>query len=75
MDLPLLRKHVSLTDRIMYGERFYNRKKIAPTRPHPTAPDKPGVLGEAMGLMMAPIDKFRDVFRNFPAQSRSDFPE
>ncbi len=68
VDLPLIRKKVSLEDRISYGQRFYNRKKIAPTRPHPSAPEKPSVLDEAMGFMMAPIDKFRDIFRDFPSQ-------
>jgi hypothetical protein len=45
---------------------FQNRKMIAPTRPHPSAPEKPVLLNEAMGMMMAPIDRFRDLFRDYP---------
>jgi hypothetical protein len=41
------------------GEKFENSKKIAPTRPHPSAPDHPPankILGPGVGL----IDRMRD---------------
>lgn len=64
-DLKLVRDLVSAEDRVTYGKKFQNRKAIAPTRPHPSAPEKPVLLEEAMGLMLAPLDKFRDLFRQF----------
>ena len=65
-DLVLIRDHVALEDRIRQGHKFMNRKKIAPTRPHTTAPETPVLLDEVMGLFMAPVDKFRDLFRDYP---------
>src|SRR5262245_66177250 len=41
------------------GEKFEKSKKMAPTRPHPAAPDRPPankVLGPGVGL----IDRMRD---------------
>lgn len=41
------------------GEKFENAKKLAPTRPHPSAPDRPPankILGPGVGL----IDRMRD---------------
>jgi hypothetical protein len=67
-DLKLLCDNVSAEDRLKYGKKFENRKKIAPTRPHPSVPEKPVMLEEAMGLLTAPLDKFRDLFRDFPGE-------
>ena len=41
------------------GEKFEHAKKMAPTRPHPAAPDRPPankILGPGVGL----IDRMRD---------------
>jgi hypothetical protein len=41
------------------GEKFEKSKKLAPTRPHPSAPDRPPankILGPGVGL----IDRMRD---------------
>ena len=65
-DLQLIKDRCSVQDRNKYGKKFQFRKKIVPTRPHPMIPEKPVLLEEAMGLMLAPIDKFRDLFRSFP---------
>jgi hemerythrin superfamily protein len=70
VDLMLIRSRCSLDDRIHYGQQFMNRKKIAPTRPHPSTPETPVMLEEAMGLLVAPIDKFRDMFRSFPGKEK-----
>lgn len=69
-DLMLIRARCSLDDRISYGQKFMNRKSIAPTRPHPLTPESPVLLEEAMGLLIAPIDKFRDLFRSFPSKEK-----
>jgi hypothetical protein len=65
-DLVMIKHKCALEDRIHQGHKFMNRKKIAPTRPHTTAPESPALLEEVMGLFMAPVDKFRDLFRDFP---------
>jgi len=57
--LPKLRKACSQQDLRDLGEKFERAKRMAPTRPHPSAPDKPPankILGPGVGL----IDKMRD---------------
>ncbi|KAL1665717.1 hypothetical protein GGF50DRAFT_126229 [Schizophyllum commune] len=46
---------------------FARTKMIAPTRPHPSAPDKPP-FETIVGLMTAPIDKVMDMFAKFPSE-------
>lgn len=48
------------------GKAFSLKKKIAPTRPHPSIPDKPAALEAILGLLVTPIDKFKDLFTSFP---------
>ncbi len=57
--LPALRKACSPDDLRELGEKFEHAKKIAPTRPHPGAPDRPPanrILDPGAGL----IDRMRD---------------
>jgi hemerythrin superfamily protein len=57
--LPKLRQACSEDDLRELGEKFENAKKMAPTRPHPAAPDRPPankILGPGAGL----IDRMRD---------------
>jgi hemerythrin superfamily protein len=57
--LPKLRDACDSTELRELGEKFENSKKMAPTRPHPSAPDRPPankILGPGMGL----IDRMRD---------------
>jgi hemerythrin superfamily protein len=57
--LPKLRGACDAEDLGKLGEQFEKAKKIAPTRPHPSAPDKPPankILGPGVGL----IDRMRD---------------
>jgi hemerythrin superfamily protein len=61
--LPKLRKKCSQQDLRDLGEKFQRAKRMAPTRPHPSAPDKPPankILGPGVGL----IDKMRDALTN-----------
>ena len=52
---------------------FKRTKMFVPTRSHPSAPDKPPFETVA-GLLAAPIDHIRDLFRKFPDQAASDIP-
>jgi len=63
---PYLRSLIKEEDLVKAGKMFNLKKKIAPTRPHPGIPDKPTALEMALGLLIAPIDKIRDVFTDFP---------
>lgn len=57
--LPRLRKACDEAELRALGEKFARAKKLAPTRPHPAAPDRPPankVLGPGVGL----IDRVRD---------------
>jgi hemerythrin superfamily protein len=57
--LPKLRAACDAEELRELGKKFENSKKMAPTRPHPSAPDRPPankILGPGMGL----IDRMRD---------------
>src|ERR1044072_4382397 len=57
--LPRLRTACAPAELVELGEKFEQSKKLAPTRPHPSASDKPPankVLGPGVGL----IDRIRD---------------
>ena len=57
--LPKLREACDSAELRELGEKFENSKKMAPTRPHPSAPDRPPankILGPGLGL----IDRMRD---------------
>jgi hemerythrin superfamily protein len=57
--LPKLRTACDAAELDELGEKFETSKKMAPTRPHPSAPDRPPankILGPGVGL----IDRMRD---------------
>jgi hemerythrin superfamily protein len=57
--LPKLRGACDSAELRELGEKFEKSKKMAPTRPHPSAPDRPPankILGPGVGL----IDRMRD---------------
>lgn len=57
--LPKLREACDSAELRELGEKFEKAKKMAPTRPHPAAPDRPPankILGPGVGL----IDRMRD---------------
>lgn len=56
---PKLRQHATADELRELGEKVQRAKKLAPTRPHPSAPDTPPlnkVLGPGVGL----VDRVRD---------------
>jgi hemerythrin superfamily protein len=62
---PRLRSACSADELAELGAKVEAAKKIAPTRPHPSAPDRPPwnmVLGPATGL----VDRVRDVLTRRP---------
>jgi len=71
-DLPFLREKLSNDELIKAGKAFSMKEKLAPTRPHPTVPDKPAALELALGLLAAPIDKVRDIFTAFPDKETTE---
>jgi len=71
--LPAIKNNYSTQDLITEGNRFSRRKLIAPTRPHNMAPDSIPTLESLVGMMISPIDKFRDLFFvTFPDQNEVD---
>ena len=68
--LPMLLKYISEEKRIKAGNQFMRRKLIVPTRPHTMIPEDPPTLNSLLGLLTAPIDKFRDLFNSFPDQNK-----
>lgn len=70
-DLVFLRENITADQMDNASRKFVNRKMIAPTRPHPSVPEKPAALEAALGLLVAPIDKMRDLFTSFPEDTKS----
>lgn len=61
--LPKLRSTCDEAELRELGQKFEHTKRMAPTRPHPSAPDKPPankILGPGIGL----IDRLRDALSN-----------
>lgn len=67
---PMLKKYLSEEERISAGNSFSRRKLIVPTRPHTMVPEDPPTLNSLLGLLTAPLDKFRDLFLAFPEQGK-----
>ena len=57
---PELRKTLSAEEAEELGRKIEEGKKLAPTRPHPHTPPKPGIL-KTTGPAVAAADKARDV--------------
>jgi hypothetical protein len=56
---PALVEHASKEDLLELGEQVQTAKRVAPTRPHPSAPDRPPLnklLAPGAGL----VDRIRD---------------
>lgn len=56
---PVVRERLAHSELEELGEKMAKAKKMAPTRPHPNTPAKPGVLKTA-GMAAAATDKLRD---------------
>jgi hemerythrin superfamily protein len=60
--LPRLRRALDARELRELGESLAGAKRIAPTRPHPTAPDQPPA-GTVAAAVAAILDRIRDAFR------------
>lgn len=56
---PVVREHMAESELQELGEKMTKAKKMAPSRPHPNTPPRPGVLKTA-GAAAAATDKLRD---------------
>ncbi|KXS20001.1 hypothetical protein M427DRAFT_52285 [Gonapodya prolifera JEL478] len=65
-DLPLLSAQLDIEARLKLGRQFSIAKMIAPTRPHPAAPNEGGMMETIGGMVAAAFDKTKDVGRSFP---------
>jgi hypothetical protein len=72
-DLPAIEKELAKDESEGLVASFKRTKMFIPTRSHPSAPDKPPFETVA-GLLAAPIDHLRDIFRKFPEESKSQLP-
>lgn len=68
--LPMLKKYINQDLRTKAGKAFLLKKSIVPTRPHTMVPEDPVTINNILGLLISPIDKFRDLFTNFPDQHK-----
>ncbi|KAI6028899.1 hypothetical protein F5J12DRAFT_715014 [Pisolithus orientalis] len=66
-DLPLLESKLQTEESYNAEREFQRTKALAPTRPHPTAPDKPPYEILA-GFLALPMDKIKDLFSKFPTE-------
>jgi hemerythrin superfamily protein len=64
--LPKLRKALSRKELEHLGEQMKLAKRVAPTRPHPKAPNEPPGNVVA-GLVAGPLDRVRDTLTRRPA--------
>lgn len=68
--LPLIRKHIPEDKLVSLGNQFMRRKFIVPTRPHSSIPEDSPTIEGLLGLLIAPIDKFRELFTSYPDQDK-----
>lgn len=66
-DLAVLEDRMSAEESEEMARSFERTKMFTPTHSHPGVPDRPPFETVA-GLMAAPLDKIRDLFRKFPNQ-------
>jgi hypothetical protein len=65
VDLVKLEDVLAKSDSQSLARQFDRTKAFVPTRSHPLSPTKQP-FETAVGLMTAPLDRLRDMFRKFP---------
>jgi len=68
VDLPNFESKITEEESARLAKSFRRTKNFVPTRAHPSAPNRPP-FETAVALMMAPIDKLRDMFTTFPDEA------
>ncbi|KAK7726062.1 hypothetical protein SLS57_003652 [Botryosphaeria dothidea] len=72
-DMPRLEKLLQPDESKALAAEFLRTKRIVPTRSHPSAPNQPP-LETLAGLLVAPIDRLRDMVRSFPSAEEGGDP-
>ena len=72
-DLVAIEEHMTTYDSEQLGRMFERTKMLTPTRSHPKAPIRPP-FDTAIGLMVAPLDRIKDLFRKFPDNNAGRHP-
>ena len=70
-DLPQLERVLGTEASQKAAASFSRTKLFAPTRAHPSAPNKPP-LETLAGFLAAPIDKLKDAFAKFPTEEMKE---
>ncbi|TPX45801.1 hypothetical protein SeLEV6574_g03644 [Synchytrium endobioticum] len=65
VELPQLKSSLTDSQAEELTETYLKYKTTAPTHPHPSAPDKGGMLEKAAGVASLPMDKLIDSQREF----------
>lgn len=73
-DLPALEPLIGAEGSKAAAAQFSRTKKFAPTRAHPSAPNKPP-FETLVGLLAAPLDKLLDAFAKFPTEEMKEEAE
>ncbi|KAJ3794791.1 hypothetical protein GGU11DRAFT_817950 [Lentinula aff. detonsa] len=73
-DLPQLEPILGQEGSQQAAASFTRTKKFAPTRPHPSAPNKPPAE-TLVGFLALPIDKLKDMFSKFPTEEMKKVAE
>lgn len=63
--IPDLRKSMNDEEAVKLGSDFQATKATAPTHPHPSAPNKAGIMESMAGFMAKPVDALKDASRKF----------
>jgi len=71
-DLPQLEAKMSPDELTKAAADFKRTKQFAPTRAHPSAPNKPPYETIA-GLFALPLDKLKDMFTSFPGEADAKY--
>ncbi|KAI9183629.1 hypothetical protein H9P43_004547 [Blastocladiella emersonii ATCC 22665] len=64
-ELPELRARLNDARLVEIGDMFQAVKNKVPTHAHPAAPTKSGTLEAVVGMLVTPMDKLRDMGREF----------
>lgn len=72
-DMPRLEKLLRPDESAALAADFLRTKRIVPTRSHPSAPNRPP-LETLAGLLVAPVDRLRDLVRSFPSAEEGGDP-
>ena len=56
---PQMQQALSSEQQVDLGEKITKAKRLAPTRPHPSAPDEPP-MDKVLGVPMGIVDRIRD---------------